>query len=973
MSLTPTQLSELQTIVETLRTEFPSSDDDLWQAAIRIQKGGLGPVTGTGGQPAFDAAVADIVEEAEQISAYQGKQGGLGQSFDVATFNVVPIEGELPAGSVGDVIYLDVAPNTYLATDVVSLTPAGPNSVILSEIGTQVARTVSAANGGLEVNNLNTGAGFERVLTTADMGAGLTIEDEGVPLAGAASTLDFVGAGVTASGAGATKTITIPGGGTVAGADTQVQFNDAGAFGASANLTWDDNTLDVTNTTSAAPAFQINVGNNPSVAMQIDTTLSTQYTVLRMNDQTGGNFFQFIHDYGLSTPNHEFILNSSAFGDIIEIENEGNVYIGGTESTAILKVQVTQNNGEILIDNGATLFIEETASAQPDNAGQGQWWVLTATPNRPAFTDDTGIDLNLDTSLYDAAHVNARIVAQTGGDLYQFGDANADPTVPDAVNIEYQFRSDNNNEYGGIGYNAGTALRMFNRAHGGLIQLNGEDATGSARVMVQCNPDQEVLLRDDNADVMSTLPSGIAIFGGGTTGVTNTRIEFLDALPGGTRNFVIGALGSNQSNILDELLNRPLRIAGTSGSGIENFMIGTPNGDTLLQGNTGVRVQTASGVIDFRTPSIRFSMNSAGQLNLLGNGTQSGVINFTEGTSAFSSVAGEGQLWVRNDTPNVLVFTDDAGTDFDLNTAGGIGGSITDNQIAVGAATADDIEGDANFTWDATTLRMNGIMRFVERAASLGDVAGESQLWVRNTSDGELVLTDDQGLDQNLSSSLYFNGAVKASGQLVGLDITGNLYVNISGQSIYLGEKASANIDQAGDGQLWVRSDTPNNLMFTDDGGNDFLVAGTGAGADISAGSNLISGTSFVAVANVSPEINTSYMVLASLEVTAPAADDMLIQFTIDTNARFYGTLTNTEDDSSQIIEGQTAEVVTNNVLVPTSGSATPAGTYVTIVGRLIMGATTGTMSLRCAKNADTGADGFAIRSAVKLIPLDPQ
>ena len=161
--------------------------------------------------------------------------------------------------------------------------------------------------------------------------------------------------------------------------------------------------------------------------------------------------------------------------------------------------------------------------------------------------------------------------------------------------------------------------------------------------------------------------------------------------------------------------------------------------------------------------------------------------------------------------------------------------------------------------------------------------------------------------------------------------------------------------------------------MFTDDSGNDFLVAGTGAGADISAGSNLISGTGFVAVANVSPEINTDYFVMASVEVTAPAADDMNIQFTIDTNARFYGTLTNTEDDSTQIIEGQTAEVVTNNVLVPTSGSATPAGTYVTIIGRLIMGATTGTMSLRCAKNADTGADGFAIRGAIKLIPIDPQ
>lgn len=40
----------------------------------------------------------------------------------------------------------------------------------------------------------------------------LTIKDEGTPLATAATSIDFVGAGVTASGAGAAKTITIPGG-----------------------------------------------------------------------------------------------------------------------------------------------------------------------------------------------------------------------------------------------------------------------------------------------------------------------------------------------------------------------------------------------------------------------------------------------------------------------------------------------------------------------------------------------------------------------------------------------------------------------------------------------------------------------------------------------------------------------------------------------------------------------------------------
>jgi hypothetical protein len=41
---------------------------------------------------------------------------------------------------------------------------------------------------------------------------GITVEDEGTPLSTTATTLDFVGSGVTATGTGATKTITIPGG-----------------------------------------------------------------------------------------------------------------------------------------------------------------------------------------------------------------------------------------------------------------------------------------------------------------------------------------------------------------------------------------------------------------------------------------------------------------------------------------------------------------------------------------------------------------------------------------------------------------------------------------------------------------------------------------------------------------------------------------------------------------------------------------
>ena len=92
-------------------------------------------------------------------------------------------------------------------------------------------------------------------ITPANLGisSGITIQDSGGSLSTLATTLNFVGAGVVASGSGSTKTISISGGGggggggAVAGGDTQVQFNDGGNFGADGEFTFNktSNTLTI--------------------------------------------------------------------------------------------------------------------------------------------------------------------------------------------------------------------------------------------------------------------------------------------------------------------------------------------------------------------------------------------------------------------------------------------------------------------------------------------------------------------------------------------------------------------------------------------------------------------------------------------------------------------------------------------------------------------------------------------------------
>jgi hypothetical protein len=63
-------------------------------------------------------------------------------------------------------------------------------------------------------------------------------------------------------------------------------------------------------------------------------------------------------------------------------------------------------------------------------------------------------------------------------------------------------------------------------------------------------------------------------------------------------------------------------------------------------------------------------------------------------------------------------------------------------------------------------------------------------------------------------------GASTLSGTVTG---GGNDMVKMG--TISLTEQAAANVDVAGDGQVWVKTATPNVVMFTDDAGTDFQLA----------------------------------------------------------------------------------------------------------------------------------------------------
>ena len=142
-----------------------------------------------------------------------------------------------------------------------------------------------------------------------------------------------------------------------------------------------------------------------------------------------------------------------------------------------------------------------------------------------------------------------------------------------------------------------------------------------------------------------------------------------------------------------------------------------------------------------------------------------------------------------------------------------------------------------------------------EQASAAADVAAKGQFWVKNDTPNVAYFTDDAGTDFNLQT-------------------VGGTIVN---ESIFLTEKASADADVAGDGQLWVKNDTPNKLFFTDDAGTDFDLTSVG---------------------KVVQEVNTQTGAVAT-GTTAMALDDTIPQNTEGTE---FMTLAITPTSSSNIL-----------------------------------------------------------------------
>lgn len=185
---------------------------------------------------------------------------------------------------------------------------------------------------------------------------------------------------------------------------------------------------------------------------------------------------------------------------------------------------------------------------------------------------------------------------------------------------------------------------------------------------------------------------------------------------------------------------------------------------------------------------------------------------------------GYGQVWVKDDAPNTLWFTDDSGIDFQLGVGdGGIpGASGIDNRVARYNGTSalqsssvtinDDgtVSGTAFYVKDQTGI-------YLEAVSKIGfSVAGDNK-WSIGPGGNFRTLTRGQKVDfaGDLGEAIY-----SAADNSLDFTISGVDSVSFRKTGVKLTEAAAAEEAEAGRGQYWVRGDSPNTPWFTDDAGD---------------------------------------------------------------------------------------------------------------------------------------------------------
>lgn len=209
-------------------------------------------------------------------------------------------------------------------------------------------------------------------------------------------------------------------------------------------------------------------------------------------------------------------------------------------------------------------------------------------------------------------------------------------------------------------------------------------------------------------------------------------------------------------------------------------------------------------------------------------------IVLAEIAGAGASVLGFGKIWVRDDNPNVLVFTNDLGTDTVLGSGGGGG-------IADGTVASSTLRWSGSAWVESTNVQIasNGNLRIIDTTAI---IRLESTSAPANEKRTELRMVSSSGFVVQAVTDGGFNGPVLMNCSRTGsswdtLQLQTDVAIfagdlTMEGGSIYIDEVAAASANKAAHGQLWVNL-ADDSLNYTTEAGVNFDLTAGGGGPEV--------------------------------------------------------------------------------------------------------------------------------------------